>query len=84
MKSVIVVAEDVKLYDVSPDKLTTDCHTVIRKDGVVDIVRAAKMVDIFDTYYDLGIRLQRIEVSGGRHNPKLQSPEPGFTKTKAG
>jgi len=76
MKSVIVVAEDVKLYDVSPDKLTTDCHTVIRKDGVVDIVRAAKMVDIFDVYHDLGIRLQKIEVSGGRRNPKLQSPEP--------
>ena len=76
MKSVKVVAENVNLYDVLPDKLTTDCHTVIRKDGVVDIVRAAKMVDIFDVYHDLGIRLQKIEVSGGRRNPKLQSPEP--------
>jgi len=71
-----ILHENVTLCDIDPSKLTSDCHTVIRKDGVVDIVRAAKMVDIFDVYHDLGVRLQRIEVSGGRRNPKLQSPEP--------
>jgi hypothetical protein len=33
------------------------------------------MVDIFDHYYDLGIRLKSIDFSGGRRNPRLQDPE---------
>lgn len=75
MSKVKVVAEDVNLYDIIPGQLTTDCHTVIRKDGVVDVVRAYKMVDIFDLYYDLGVRIQKIQLSGGTLNPRSQSPE---------
>lgn len=71
---VTVVAENVKLYEIDPRKLTSDCMTVIRKDGVVDIVRSYKMVDIFDFYYDLEIELQKILLSGGVLNPKTQSP----------
>ena len=75
MSKVKVVAEDVNLYDIIPGQLTSDCHTVIRKDGVVDIVRAYKMVDIFDVYYDLGVRIQKVQLSGGTLNPRTQSPE---------
>ena len=75
MSKVKVVAEDVKLYDIIPGQLTSDCHTVIRKDGVVDVVRACKMVDIFDLYYDLGVRIQKIQLSGGTLNPRSQSFE---------
>lgn len=71
---VTVVAENVKLYEVDPRKLTSDCMTVIRKDGIVDVVRSYKMVDIFDFYYDLGIELQKILLTGGVLNPKTQSP----------
>lgn len=69
-----IVAQDVQLWEVDPKKLTTDCYTIIRKDGIVDIVRG-KMVRIFDHYHDLGIRLQKIEHSGGCRNPKFQEPE---------
>jgi hypothetical protein len=75
MSKVKVVAEDVNLYDIIPGQLTSDCHTVIRKDGVVDIVRAYKMVDIFDVYYDLGVRIQKVQLSGGTLNPRTQPPE---------
>lgn len=75
MSKVKVVAEDVKLQDIIPRRLTTDCHTVIRKDGVVDVVQAYKMVDIFDLYYDLGVRIQKIQLSGGTLDPRSQSPE---------
>ena len=75
MSKVKVVAEDVNLYDIIPRQLTSDCHTVIRKDGVVDIVRAYKMVDIFDVYYDLGVRIQKVQLSGGTLNPRTQPPE---------
>jgi hypothetical protein len=75
MSKVKVVAEDVKLYDIIPGQLTSDCHTVIRKDGTVDVVRAYKMVDIFDVYYDLGVRIQKVQLSGGTLNPRTQSPE---------
>ena len=69
-----VVAQDVKLYDIDPRKLTSDCMTVIRMDGVVDVVRAYKMVDIFDFYYDLDILLKKILLSEGVLNPKTQNP----------
>ena len=75
MSKVKVVAENVNLYDIVPGSLTSDCHTVIRKDGTVDVVRAYKMVDIFDLYYDLGVGIQKIKQSGGALNPRLQSSE---------
>ena len=69
-----VVKEDVKLYEIDPRKLTSDCMTVIRMDGVVDVVRAYKMVDVFDFYHDLGIKLKKILLCGGVLNPKTQEP----------
>lgn len=69
-----VVAQDIQLYEVDPKKLTSDCMTVIRMDGVVDVVRAYKMVDVFDFYHDLGIKLKKILLSGGVLNPKNQEP----------
>jgi hypothetical protein len=75
MSNIRVVAQDVQLWEIDPKKLTTDCYTVIRKDGIVDVVRAGKMVYVFDHYHDLGIRLQKIEHSWGRRNPKFQDPE---------
>ena len=75
MSKVHLVREDVHLYDINPRNLTNDCYTVIRKDGRVDVVRAHKAVHVFDYYYDLGIRLQRIDMSGGRRNPRTQECE---------
>lgn len=69
-----VVAQDIQLYEIDPSKLTSDCMIVIRMDGIVDIVRAYKMVDIFDFYYDLDVPLKKIQLSGGVLNPKTQSP----------
>lgn len=69
-----IVKEDVHLYDIDPKKLTTDCMTVIRMDGIVDVVRAYKMVDVFDMYYDLGVKLKKIQLCGGVLNPKTQEP----------
>jgi len=74
MTKVRLVAEDVKLYNIDPRKLTSDCMTVIRMDGVVDVVRSYKMVDVFDMYHDLGIKLKKIELCGGVLNPKTQNP----------
>lgn len=72
MIKVRIFKEDVNLYDINPRNLTNDCYTVIRKSGQVDVVRAQKAVHIFDFYYDLGIRLQRIDMSEGRRNPRTQ------------
>ena len=74
MSKVKMVKEDVNLYDINPRKLTSDCMTVIRMDGVVDVVRSYKMVDVFDMYHDLGIKLKKIEICGGVLNPKNQEP----------
>lgn len=74
MSKVKVVKEDVQLYEIDPQKLTSDCMTVIRMDGIVDVVRAYKMVDVFDMYHDLGIRLKKILLCGGVLNPKRQNP----------
>lgn len=71
MSKVQVVAENVHPSEIDPQRLTSDCHIVIRKDGVRDIVKAFKMVDIFDVYHDLGITIQKIELSGGVLNPKF-------------
>jgi len=70
-----VVAQDVQLHEIDPKKLTTDCYTVQREDGVIDVVRASKRVEVFDHYYDLGIKLKRLELSWGRRNPKFMDPE---------
>jgi hypothetical protein len=70
MSQVKVVAENVELSEIDPRRLTSDCHTVTREDGVVDVVKSTKRVSIFDIYHDLGIRIRKIELSGGVLNPK--------------
>ena len=75
LNKIRVVAQDITASEIKPGNLTTDCYIVKRKDGVIDIIKARRMVDIFDHYYDLGIDLLRIDYSGGRRNPKFQEPE---------
>lgn len=70
-----IVKSDVDPSDIHPRDLTTDCYYVHHKSGQIDIARAGKMVDIFDTYYDLDILLVRIRHAGGRRNPKFQEPQ---------
>lgn len=70
-----IVKTDVDPRDIHPRDLTTDCYYVHHKSGQIDIARAGKMVDIFDTFHDLGIVLTRIKHSGGRRNPKFQDPQ---------
>lgn len=72
-----LIAEDIHLYDIIPKELTSDCYTVIRMDGTVDIVKSSRMVDVFDLYYDLGVKLKRIEMSGGLRDPRFQEPQFG-------
>jgi ribosomal protein L36 len=75
LEKIRVIAQDVLPSDIDPKKLTNDCYIVVRRDGVIDVIKARRMVDIFDHYYDLGILLKSIDFSGGRRNPKLQEPE---------
>ena len=74
MKDVTILKEDVIKEDIPSKKLTTDCHFVTKQDGNIDIVRGVSMVKIFDYYYDKGIKLTSIEVSGGQLNPKMNEP----------
>lgn len=69
----IILKEDVVPSDINKSDLTTDCYFVHRSDGAVDIARGSA-VHIFDDYYDRGIRLTQIEMSGGNLNPKLNKP----------
>jgi nitrate reductase assembly molybdenum cofactor insertion protein NarJ len=73
-KEVLILKESVAREEVSMSDLTTDCHFVTRTDGGLDIVRGQSMVKIFDYYHDKGVTISRIEVSGGRLNPKLSEP----------
>lgn len=70
MTKIHVVAENVLPSEINSKEITSDCHLVTRVDGVVDLVRAYKMTDIFDVYHDLGIQILRIQLSGGSLNPK--------------
>lgn len=70
-----IIKSDVDPSDIHPRDLTTDCYFVHHAGGQIDIARAGKMVDIFDTYYDLGVFLARIKHAGGRRNPKFQDPQ---------
>jgi hypothetical protein len=73
-KAARVVKEGVDPRLISPKNLTNDCYFVCRADGTVDIARAGKMVEVFDTYHDLGIVLSRIAHAGGRLNSRFQEP----------
>ncbi len=74
MSRIQILKEDVTVSDVNLADLTTDCMFVHLEDGKVDVVRAQAMVKIFDEYYDAGKRITRIDFSGGRLNPKTQTP----------
>jgi len=69
----IIVKEDVLPSGIKKTDLTTDCYFIHRKDGKIDVVRGSA-VHIFDDYYDRGIQLTQIEMSGGSLNPKLNKP----------
>ena len=67
--------------------LPTDVHAVTYiEDGVtkVDAVRAYKMTDIFDAYWDFGIKsIQAIESGFGSIKPKLYQPDKKEEKKKS-
>ena len=69
-----ILIETADMGSISKGDLTTDCYTVKRKDGQVDLARGA-MVSIFDIYHDKGVEIVRISHAGGTLNPKLHSPK---------
>lgn len=70
------------ISDIEADNknLPSDIHAVTYvEDGVtkIDAVRAYKMTDIFDGYYDFGIKtIQSIESGYGSIKPKLYNTNP--------
>ena len=66
--------------------LPTDVHAVVYvEDGItkVDAVRAYKMSDIFDGYWDWGIRTISSITSGyGNIKPKFYNPNPDKKASK--
>lgn len=74
-----VVGEDVEIGQVDVKFLTNDCYgiTYSEEEGgrlMTDIVKGRR-VDIFDAYYDLGMKIKSIFMVGGRRNPKNSEPE---------
>jgi len=78
-----VIAEDVEFGQVDVKYLTNDCYVIIfysEEEGgrvISDIVKGRR-VDIFDEYYDLGMKIRRIDMAGGRRNPKNSESEVVF------
>jgi len=70
-----ILKERVSPSEVHPRQLTNDCYFVRHSGGQTDIARGGGMVRIFDTYHDLGRRVERIWHCGGRRNPRFQEPE---------
>ena len=70
-----VLKEDVDLATLVPKNLTNDCKFVRRATGEIDLVRCYKTVQIFDHYWDRGIKILKIWHAGGTRNPKFQEPE---------
>jgi len=70
----IILKEDVVPSDIKKSDLTSDCYFVHHVGGKVDVAKGSA-VHIFDEYYDKGIRLTQIEMSGGSLNPKLNKPK---------
>lgn len=74
-----IIGEDVDFSQVDPKYLTNDCYVIYysEEEGgrmISDIVKG-KRVDIFDEYYDLGMKIKRIDLAGGRRNPKNSESE---------
>ena len=74
MSRIQIIKEDVTVSEVNLADLTTDCMFVHMDNGKIDVVRAQAMVKIFDEYHDAGKRITKIDFSGGRLNPKTQTP----------
>ena len=77
-----VVAENVEFGLEDVKYLTNDCYVIFyseEEEGPIlsDIVKG-KRVDIFDEYYDLGMRIRRINLAGGYRNPKNSESEVVF------
>ena len=70
----VLIKEDVDPNAIKKSDLTSDCYFIHRKDGKIDVARGSA-VHIFDSYYDKGVLLTQIEMSGGSLNPKLRTPE---------
>jgi len=72
-----IVAEHVNLPALDLKFLTNDVKAVLyEEDGKesVDLARGS-MVDVFDTYHDLGYKVKRVWSVLGYRNPKLQECE---------
>lgn len=69
-----VLKEGITLNEFPAKDLTNDCYYVFLEGGNIDLVRSQKMVDIFDTYWDLGKKLIEIRPSGGHLNPRTTEP----------
>jgi hypothetical protein len=70
-----ILCENVDLDEINPKKLTCDCKFVRRANGTVDIVKEYSSVRIFDYYWDRGIKIEKIWLTGGTRNPKFEKPE---------
>lgn len=70
-----ILKEDVDVTAIQSNGLTNDCKFVHREDGTIDLVRGYSSVRIFDTYWDKGLKITKIEHAGGSKNPKCQQPE---------
>lgn len=75
MNKIKVVKEDVDPNILRLSNLTSDCMLVERTDGICDLVRSYKMVDVFDVYHDLGVGVRSIRLLGGSLNPKNHNPK---------
>lgn len=65
--------------------LPSDVHLVTYVDGddiKYDAVRASKMSDIFDGYFDMGVTVTGIRSGYGKIKPKLYNPEKKEDKKK--
>lgn len=74
-----IIGEDVEFSQIDPRYLTNDCYgiTYSEEEGgrlITDIVKGRR-IDIFDEYYDLGMKIKRIFMAEGRRNPKNSDPE---------
>lgn len=74
-----VIGEDVDFGQIDPKYLTNDCYVIFysEEEGgriISDVVKGRR-VDIFDEYYDLGMKIKRIDMAGGRRNPKNSDSE---------
>ena len=80
---VILMYENTTALEINSESknLPSDVHLVRYRDGEnelkIDAVRSYKMSDIFDGYYDYGVKtIESIESGFGSIKPKLYNPTP--------